>query len=47
MTSKESEKTDTGIQELKGEDAAKMILEAEALIEAIKNGEIPGEYFEF
>ena len=32
---------------LTGDDAAKLIIEAEEMIEAIKNGEIEGEYFEF
>ena len=32
---------------LTGDDAAKLIIEAEETIEAIKNGEIEGEYFEF
>lgn len=29
------------------EEAAKLIVEVETVIEAIKNGEIEGEYFEF
>ncbi len=29
------------------EEVAKLILEAEEVIEAIKNGEIEGEHFEF
>ena len=29
------------------EEAAKLILETEEVIEAIKNGEMEGEYFEF
>ena len=29
------------------EEAAKLILEAEEVIQAIKDGEIEGEYFEF
>lgn len=34
-------------RELTGEEAAEFILEAEEIIEAIKNGDIEGEYFEF
>jgi len=33
--------------ELTEKESAELILEAEAVIEAIKNGEIDGEYFEF
>lgn len=34
-------------RELTEEEAAEFILEAEEIIEAIKNGDIEGEYFEF
>lgn len=34
-------------EELKGAEVDELILEVEAVIEAIKNGEIEGEYFEF
>lgn len=35
------------IELLDPEEVAKFILEAEDIIQAIKNGEIEGEYFEF
>lgn len=35
------------IYELTEEEAAELIEEVEDVIEAIKNGEIDGEYFEF
>ena len=34
-------------EELAGEEAVKFMIEVETIIEAIKNGEIEGEYFEF
>ena len=34
-------------RELTEEEAAEFILECEEVIEAIKNGDIEGEYFEF
>ena len=34
-------------KELTGEEAAKLVIEVEETIEAIKNGEMEGEYFEF
>ena len=37
----------SGIEMLEGDEAVEMILEAEEVIEAIKNGNIEGEYFEF
>lgn len=33
--------------ELNEEEAAKLIIEVEEVIEAIKNGEMEGEYFDF
>ena len=39
-----SEELETGLNE---DEAAKLIIEVEEVIEAIKNGEIEGEYFEF
>lgn len=35
------------IYDLPEEKAAEMVIEVEAVIEAIKNGEMEGEYFEF
>lgn len=35
------------LTELNEDEAAALIVEAEEVIEAIKNGEIEGEYFEF
>lgn len=32
---------------LTGEDAIELMLEAEKIIEAVREGEIEGEYFEF
>lgn len=34
-------------KELTGEEASKLIIEVEETIDAIKNGEMEGEYFEF
>lgn len=34
-------------RELTGEEATEFILEVEEIIEAIKNGDVEGEYFEF
>ena len=34
-------------REMTEEEAAEFIVEVEEMIEAIKNGEIEGEYFEF
>ncbi len=42
-----SEEKETLDEELTGEDAAKFIIECEEVINAIKNGEMEGEYFEF
>ena len=39
-----SEKLD---RELTEDEAAELIIEVEEVIEAIKNGDIEGEYFEF
>lgn len=36
-----------GLTELNEDEAAVLIVEVEEVIEAIKNGEIEGEYFEF
>ena len=35
------------IEMLESDEAAELILEVEEIIEAIKNGEMEGEYFEF
>ena len=35
------------IEMLESDEAAELILKAEEVIDAIKNGEIEGEYFEF
>lgn len=37
---------DEEIFNLTGEEASELILEVEAIIEAIKNGEIEGEYYD-
>lgn len=37
---------DEEIVMITGEEAAELILEVEAVIEAIKNGELKGEYYE-
>lgn len=42
-----SEKKETFDEELTGEDAVKFLIECEEVINAIKNGEMEGEYFEF
>lgn len=34
-------------EELIGEEAIEFVIEVESIVEAIKNGEIEGEYFEF
>lgn len=39
-----SEELETNLNE---DEAVKLIIEVESVIEAIKNGEIEGEYFEF
>lgn len=39
-----SEELETDLNE---DEAAKLIIEVEEVIKAIKNGEIEGEYFEF
>lgn len=35
------------IELLEGKEAEELIIEVEAVIEAIKNGDIDGDYFEF
>ena len=35
------------VEMLTEEEAAELIIEVEAIIEAIRNGEMDGEYFEF
>ena len=42
-----SEEKETFDEELTGKDAVKFLIECEEAIDAIKNGEIEGEYFEF
>ena len=44
MMSEEKEKLDT---ELTEEEAAKFVIECESVIDAIKNGDMAGDYFEF
>ena len=38
---------DTKMKLLTEEEAAELIIEVEEIIEAIRNGEMDGEYFEF
>lgn len=39
--------SDDSFRELTEDEAAELIITIEEMIEAIKNGEIEGEYFEF
>ncbi len=42
-----SEVSDQEIEMLDGDDAAELLTEVEEVINAIRDGEIEGEYFEF